>query len=76
MLKISHLDKNSIASKIGLKRDDVVVAFNGERACDLLDVAYFDSQSEFSMSVERNGKQLTFNVKKDANVDMGWDFYE
>ncbi|MCH5159837.1 MAG: DUF512 domain-containing protein [Clostridiales bacterium] len=74
MLKISSVDKNSIAKRIGLKRDDEIVAFNGEPAKDMLDVAYFDSQSSFTVSVRRGKKLLTFTVKKDANLDMGWNF--
>lgn len=76
MLKILQLDKNSIAQKIGLKKDDVIVAFDGENAKDMLDVAYYDSQSDFSITVLRGDKDKTFHVKKDAYVPMGWDFYE
>ena len=76
MLKILQIDKRSVASKLGLKKNDVVVAFNGEPAKDMLDVAYFDSQAEFSVTVERNGRQLTFDVNKDANEALGWDFYD
>lgn len=76
MLKISGLDKNSIGRKVGLKKDDVIVAFNGQTAKDMLDVAYFDSQSIFNVTVERNGKQLTFDVNKDSNEAVGWDFYD
>ena len=76
MLKISHLEKNSISSKLGLKKNDVIVQFNGETAKDMLDVAYFDSQSQFTMTVERKGKQHTFSVHKDPNCAMGWDFYD
>lgn len=76
MLKICKLDKNSIARRVGLKKDDVVLSFNGEPAKDMLDVAYFDSQTEFSLTVDRNGKQLTFAISKDTNDALGWDFYD
>ena len=76
MLKISRLDKNSIAIKLGLKKDDVIVCFNGQVAQDMLDVAYFDSQTNFTLTVERKGKPITVNVTKDANEPMGWDFYD
>ena len=76
MLKISNVDKNSIAKRIGLKRDDEIVAFNGEATKDMLDVAYFDSQSTFTVTVKRGAKLLTFEVEKDPNRDMGWDFYD
>ena len=76
MLKISQIDKNSIAHKLGIKVDDEIVAFNGQKALDMLDVAYFDAQSQFSLTVSRLGTQLTFSVNKDEWEPMGWDFYE
>ena len=76
MLKISNLDKNSIAKRIGLRKDDEIVAFNDEPCKDMLDVAYFDSQSNFTLTVKRGAKLLNFAVEKDANFDMGWDFYD
>ena len=76
MLKISNVDKNSIAKRIGLKRGDEIVAFNDEPAKDMLDVAYFDSQSAFTVTVKREKNLLTFEVEKDPNRDMGWDFYD
>ena len=76
MLKISNVEKNSIAKRIGLKRDDEIVAFNNEPCKDMLDVAYFDSQSSFSLTVKRGANLLTFQVEKDENCDMGWDFYD
>ncbi len=76
MLKILQLDKNSIAEKIGLQKDDVIVAFDGQRANDMLDVAYFDSQSDFQLTVDRDGQSLIFCVQKPAYQPMGWDFYD
>lgn len=76
MLKISGIDKKSIAKRIGLKVDDEIVAFNGETALDMLDVAYFDSQSDFTVTVLRGRRNLTFEVQKDCGEAMGWDFYD
>ena len=76
MLKIRSLDKNSAAQRLGLKKDDVIVAFNGQPASDMLDVAYFDSQSDFSVTVERKGVRRDFDVHKNAALPMGWDFYD
>lgn len=76
MLKISQIDKKSIASKIGLKKDDIIVAFNGEIAKDMLDVAYFDSQADFTMEICRGDKRIAFAVSKDPNEPIGWDFYD
>lgn len=75
MLKIKSLDNNSIAARLGLRPDDEIVAFDGKPACDMLDVAYYDSQSKFSVTVERGGDRLTFDVRKN-DQPMGWDFYD
>lgn len=76
MLKISNVEKGSVAKVVGLQKDDVIVRFNGEQAKDMLDVAYFDSQANFSVTVNRSGEEVSFHVKKDAGEPMGWDFYD
>lgn len=76
MLKISNVEKGSVAKVVGLQKDDVIVRFNGEKAKDMLDVAYFDSQANFSVTVNRSGEEVSFHVKKDAGEPMGWDFYD
>ncbi len=76
MLKISGIDKKSVAKKVGLKIDDEIVAFNGDKALDMLDVAYFDSQSSFSVTVLRGNKEKTFSIEKECGQPMGWDFYD
>lgn len=76
MLKISNLPRNSIAYKSGLRKDDNIIAFNSQPALDMLDVAYYDSQDIFDVTVQRGDKQLTFYIDKDAGYPMEWDFYE
>lgn len=76
MLKISNLDKNSVAKRLGIKQNDEIVQFNGEQAKDMLDVAYYDSQSDFSLTLQRGNKLITVDVHKDFGEPMGWDFYD
>lgn len=76
MLKISSIERSSVAARVGLKKDDVIVAFDGEQAIDMLDAAYFDSQSNFTLTVKRGENELTFPVKKNVNLPMGWEFYD
>ena len=71
MLKINSIQRRSTADKVGLKVDDVITQFNDSPALDMLDVAYFDSQAQFSVTVARGDKSLTFNVRKDVNEPMG-----
>ena len=62
MLKISNVEKGSVAKVVGLQKDDEIVRFNGEQAKDMLDVAYFDSQANFSVTVNRSGEEVSFHV--------------
>ncbi len=76
MLKICGFDNNTIAERSGLRKDDVITAFNGEKAEDMLDVAYYDSEERFSVTVNRDGRELTFRVSKSPSEQMGWNFYD
>lgn len=76
MLKISDIDKKSVAAAIGLKKDDCIIAFDGETAKDMLDVAFYDSQADFTVTVKRADETISFSVHKDPNIEMGWDFYD
>ncbi|MCM1289138.1 MAG: DUF512 domain-containing protein [Corallococcus sp.] len=76
MLKISNVEKKTVAQKVGIRRNDEIVAFCGEPAADMLDVAYYDSLAEFDVTVLRGKKQIVFHVEKDAMQTMGWNFYD
>lgn len=62
--------------RCGLKKDDEILLFDGEKAQDMLDAAYFDSQSNFTVTVLRRGKTVTLQVDKPSEIPMGWDFYD
>ena len=76
MLKLSQLDKKSLAYKSGLRQDDEIVAFDGEPALDMLDVAYYDSQEKFTVTVSRNGELKNIGIAKEDWQSMDWDFCE
>lgn len=74
MLQITSFDKNSIGKNCGLKKGDVITAFDGKKAEDMLDVAYYDCQENFSVTVSRGGNLLTFDVVKPAEIGLGLNF--
>ena len=76
MLKINKIDKNSPADRAGLMVDDQIVAFNGEKALDMLDVAFYDALTNFSVTVSRSNAEMVLNVKKQQYQPVGWDFYD
>ncbi len=74
MLLVSSTDKNSMARKLGIKKGDRIVSFNGEIAEDMLDVAYYDCEESFVLSVDRDGSIIDFEVQKSADDVMGYNF--
>lgn len=76
MLKILNCDSGSVAEKVGILPNDCIVQFDGVDSIDMLDVAYFDSQSKFSITVMRNEQPLTIRVRKPSWEPMGWNFYD
>lgn len=76
MLKILNCDNHSVAERCGFLPNDQILAFDGIPALDMLDVAYYDSQSRFTVTVKRNEQTLDVKVKKYVIEPMGWNFYD
>ncbi len=71
MLKISKIIKNNIAHELGLKKGDEIVAFDGFSCKDVLDYLYYDSQNYFTLTVNRSGEELEFEIEKDEDESLG-----
>lgn len=76
MLKIKSVDKRSAGKRLGVKKGWSVVGFNGQTAQDILDYEFFDSQEYFSVSFDTPSGQMTFDVQKDADESLGFEFEE
>lgn len=73
MIKLSKVEKNTITHKCGFKQGDVIIAINGEKVVDMLDVAYFDSLSRLNVEIVRDGKNQIVKVNK-GFMPMDWEF--
>ncbi len=76
MLKILSIPHNNIAHKAGLRTDDVIVSFDDKPALDMLDVAYYDCQEKFDITVARGNNQVVVHIDKPAYMPLEWEFYE
>lgn len=75
MLKISKVEKNGIGRELGLKAGDVIVAFDGFSAEDVLDYTFYDYKESFSMTCfVKNKKHVTFEIEKDESESLGLIF--
>lgn len=71
MLEISKVYKNSIASFLNLKKGDKILAFNGFEAVDVLDLIFYDGQTSFSITIDRDGEVFDLRVDKDEFEILG-----
>lgn len=76
MLKILSIPHNNIAYKSGLRNNDIIVRFGEQPALDMLDVAYYDCQEKFDITVMRGDKEVVVHIDKPAYMPLEWEFYE
>lgn len=69
-MKIIGTQKNSPARRLKIPPGELV-EIGGEKAADILDVAYYDGMNEFSVTVETGDGLVTKNVKKDSAEELG-----
>lgn len=75
MLKIISVEHNSVGEEIGLEAGDVVKAFDGCDAVDVLDYEYFEGQEKFVLTVlAKGGEQVDVEIEKDEDESLGLTF--
>lgn len=76
MLKISKVQRNSIAKELGLEKGDTIVAFDGYSCEDELDYLYYCEKEAFTLTVldKRAGKEHVLAVEKEEGEDLGLEF--
>ena len=78
MLKIKKTDKRKYAHNyLGLEPGDSIIAFDGHEVEDILDYTYYDSLSQFEITVlAKSGERVTVQVDKDEDASLGLTFEE
>ncbi|MBE7084934.1 MAG: DUF512 domain-containing protein [Clostridiales bacterium] len=76
MLKITKVQKKSIAKSLGLEVGDIVTAFDNYACVDELDYLYYVEKSSFVMTVKdfRTGEEKSLSVQKEEYEDLGLEF--
>ncbi len=76
MLKITKVQRNSIAKELGLEVGDEILAFDGIPCEDELDYLYYTETDGFSMTVrnKRDKSESVLQVKKAEGEDIGLQF--
>lgn len=54
----------------------MIVYFDDKPALDMLDVAYYDCQEKFDITVTRGTQEVIVHIDKPAYMPLEWEFYE
>lgn len=65
-VKIEHVHTSTPAYKAGLKEGDIILSINRHSIKDVLDLMFYTDEDFLKITVEREGKKISFNIKKKA----------
>ena len=68
---VTHVQKGSIAARIGLKAGDVLERIAGEPVIDQIDYQALTARQSFTIDVTRDGKPLSFRIRKEDWEPLG-----
>lgn len=71
---ISQVVRGSVAEGVGLRPDDVLLAINGNRVEDVIDVQFYGAEEQLTLEIEREGQPLTITTGRDYFQPLGLEF--
>ena len=74
MVKISGIEKKSLAEKAGILAGDKLLSIGDNEINDVLDYRFYITEKKLSLKIDRDGEILTFDIKKPQYDDIGLEF--
>jgi len=74
MIKITAIEPNSHAIKVGIRPDDALIAINGMPIVDLLDYRFHLTERKIIVTLCRDGTQFDVAITKPEYDDIGLEF--
>ena len=74
MVKITDVEKPSIAYRRGIRPGDFLVSVNGNEIKDVLDYRFYLTEEKIELVVSRSGKERRVKIKKGEYDDIGLSF--
>lgn len=72
--KITKVVQGGLASEIGLEQGDLLLAVNGNKVDDVIDVQYYASDESLELLVRRNEDYLLIDAEREYNQSLGIEF--
>ncbi|MPM67558.1 hypothetical protein SDC9_114481 [bioreactor metagenome] len=73
-VRISGVEKHSIAQRHGIKNGDVLLKIGEEEICDVLDYRFYMTAKKLTLSLVRGETPYSVTVKKNEYDDLGLEF--
>ena len=75
MVKISSVEKGSLAYEKGIKDGEFLISINKNKITDVLDYRFYCTEKKLKIVIQdQNGKQRKVKIKKDEYDDIGLEF--
>ena len=74
MVKITEVEKGSLAEAAGLSVGDILVAINKNAINDVLDYRFYLAERKIKIEYESDGRRKKVKIKKDEYDDIGLGF--
>src|SRR5262249_14994329 len=72
--EVARVFDDSPAASAGILPGDLILAINGLVPRDIVDVRLDAAASTVSLDVERRGKRVSVDIKKEPDEDLGIEF--
>ena len=74
MVRITEVDKGSLAARKKILANDVLVSINGNEITDVLDYRFYLSEKKVILKLLRDDKEYEVAIKKGEYEDIGLEF--
>ena len=74
MVKITGVERGSIAEGLGIKSGDILISVNGNGINDVLDYRFYLTERKISLTLKRGDTEYTADTKKGEYDDIGLEF--
>lgn len=76
MLQIKSVKKHSPFDRVGIKKGEFLLAFDGNQIEDQLDLQFYSLQTDFTVTVKGKNGERTVKITKDEEEDLGITYPE
>ena len=71
---IATVAPGSLAERVGLQSEDELLAINGQRVRDVIDVQFYAAEERLALRVRRDGREFTVRAERRYGEPLGLEF--